>query len=369
MSQPQDTLLVSTRKGLFVLHRAGERWQVDGTHFLGDKVTLAHVDAREGAWYAAMDLGHFGCKLHRSNDRGRSWTEIAVPTYGPEDMVPVGDGKPELPATLKLIWAMASGGANEPGRLWLGSNPGGLFRSDDHGASWTLMRDLWDRPERKGWFGGGYDAPGIHSICVDPRDARTLRVAISCGGVWRSGDSGATWRLSAQGMRADYMPPDLAYEQNIQDPHQMVQCAGAPDTLWVQHHNGIFHSTDGAASWREITDVAPSGFGFAVAVHPHDPNRAWFVPAIKDQFRIPVDGQLVVTRTRDGGQNFESLRTGLPQQHAYDLIYRHGLAIDSSGDRLAIGSTTGGLWISEDQGESWTALDARLPPVHAVTFA
>lgn len=362
-------LLVSTRKGLFVLTRGAHAWQIERSAFLGDKVTLTGVDARDGSWYAALELGHFGCKLHRSTDQGRSWSELAVPAYGSDDVVAVGDGKPDAPATLKLIWAFAHGGANEPGRLWLGTAPGGLFRSDDHGQSWTLMRGLWDRPERKEWFGGGYDWPGIHSLCVDPRDAKRLLIAVSTAGVWRTDDGGETWSICAKGMRAAYMPPERAYDEIAQDVHQMVQCASAPEHLWVQHHNGIFRSTDGARSWQEIEHVAPSVFGFAVAVHPNNPNRAWFVPAIKDERRYPVNAELVVTRTSDGGQSFETLRNGLPQQHAYDLIYRHGMAIDSTGKLLAIGSTTGGLWISENGGDSWSALDARLPPIHAVGFS
>jgi hypothetical protein len=138
--------------------------------------------------------------------------------------------------------------------------------------------------------------------------------------------------------------------------------------LWVQHHNGIFRSDDGSASWREIEGVKPSSFGFAVAVHPRDPDAAWFVPAIKDERRIPVDGKLVVTRTRDGGKSFDVLTKGLPQQHAYDLVYRHALAIDETGDRLAFATTTGGLYVSEDQGDSWREVTHTLPPAHAVRF-
>jgi photosystem II stability/assembly factor-like uncharacterized protein len=231
-----------------------------------------------------------------------------------------------------------------------------------------LLRGLWDRPERKGWFGGGYDYPGIHSVCVDPRDARVVRVAVSCGGVWRSDDAGQTWRLSADGMYAAYMPPELQKEQNIQDPHRMVQCPASPDHLWAQHHNGVFRSTDGGQTWRDTPAVAPSVFGFGVAVHPRDPRTAWFVPAVKDECRVPVDGKLVVARTRDGGESFETLRRGLPQEHAYDLVYRHALAVDATGDCLAIGSTTGGLWVSEDQGDHWRALSTHLPPIHAVRF-
>lgn len=363
-----DTLLVSTRKGLFVVDRGTGDWRVRDVHFLGDRVALALADPRDGSWYAALDLGHFGAKLHRSTDHGRTWREMSVPAYGPDDTVATGDGKPPKPATLELIWSLEAGGVDQPGRLWAGTIPGGLFRSDDHGASWTLVRALWDQPERAGWFGGGYDSPGIHSICVDPRDPRCVRVAVSCGGVWRSDDDGARWRVTSTGMFAAYMPEDRKFDPAIQDPHRMVQCAARPDTLWVQHHNGVFRSDDGGGQWREVPGIVPSVFGFAVGVHPREPGTAWFVPAIKDERRVPVDGRLVVARTRDGGARFDVLSAGLPQVPAYDLVYRHGLAVDATGAGLAIGSTTGGLWTSADGGDQWRVLDARLPPIHALTF-
>ena len=170
-------------------------------------------------------------------------------------------------------------------------------------------------------------------------------------------------------MFAACMPAERSRDPNIQDVHHMVQCVGAPDTFCAQHHNGVFLSDNGGTQWREIANVPPSVFGFAVAVHPRDPDTAWFVPAIKDERRVPVDGQLAVARTRDRVTSFEVLRSGLPQEHAYDLVHRHALAIDRSGARLAFGSTTGGFWTSDNQGDRWQALDARLPPIHAVTFA
>ena len=148
----------------------------------------------------------------------------------------------------------------------------------------------------------------------------------------------------------------------------MVQCPSSPDTLWVQHHNGIFKSKNAGLRWDHVANAKPSGFGFGVAVHPREPDTAWFVPAVKDEMRIPVDGKLVVTRTRDGGETFEVLRDGLPQENAYDLVYRHALDIDETGDRLAIGSTTGGLWTSADQGDHWHTISTTLPPIHAVRF-
>jgi len=367
-----DHIIVATRKGLFDVDRSDRGWRVAKLDFFGDNCTLAVHDPRTGDRFVALDHGHFGNKLHRSRDEGRTWEEIAVPEYPP---YPEGDepkanamsGK-VIPWKLRLIWALQPGGADQNGRLWCGTLPGGLFRSDDNGDSWSLARSLWDRPEREEWFGGGYDEPGIHSVCVDPRDSTRLTLGISCGGAWRSDDDGGTWRPSSKGMRADYMPPENAYDENIQDPHLLVQCPAEPDKLWVQHHNGIFRSVDGGATWTEIERQEPSSFGFAVAVHPRDGDTAWVVPAHSDERRVPVDGRVVVNRTRDGGRTFETLRKGLPQQHAYDLTFRHALDIDESGDRLAFGSTTGSLWVTEDQGDTWQTVSANLPPVHSVRF-
>lgn len=356
-------ILVATRKGLFTYSRArGGRWHVTHTDFLGDPVTMVLASGSDATIYAALKLGHFGPKLRRTRD-GKTWDECATPAFAaaPSDSAEA--------VSVDMIWSLESGGAGNASTLWAGTTPGGLFRSRDGGDSWMLIESLWNRPERKEWLGGGYDQPGIHSICIDPGDPRRVSVGVSCGGVWATTDDGATWECRAQGMRAAYMPPERTYDPNIQDAHRLVQCRASPDAYWVQHHNGIFRSTDGAASWQEITNVQPSTFGFAAAVHPRDADTAWFVPATKDETRIPVDGKLVVTRTRDGGKTFDVLRTGLPQEHAYDLVYRHGLDVDSSGDGLVIGSTTGGLWVSDDQGDSWQNLSTNLPPVYCVRFA
>ncbi|HEY0706753.1 MAG TPA: exo-alpha-sialidase [Polyangia bacterium] len=363
--------LIATRKGLFTVERKGNTFAPTAIAFAGDNCSMAMADPRDGSVYAALGHGHFGVKLHKSTDGGRSFTEIAVPTYPPkpegvEDLDPVR--KTPIEWSLELIWSLEPGGADHPKRLWAGTVPGGLFRSDDAGASWQLMTGLWNRPERQQWFGGGLDRPGIHSIVVDPRDGNHVTVGISCGGAWITRDGGETWQLGGRGMRAAFMPPDQATDPNIQDPHQIAACAAAPDVLWTQHHNGIFRSTDGAASWQEIENVSPSVFGFAVAAHPRDPNTAWFVPAVKDEHRIPADAQLVVTRTRDGGKTFETLRNGLPQSWAYDLVFRHALAVDDTGDSLLFGSTTGNLYGSVDGGATWHEVSHNLPPIYCVKF-
>lgn len=363
-----DTLLVSTRKGLFTVARKGGSWNIAGADFLGDNVTLTLPDRRDGRRYAALDHGHFGVKLHRSN--GDGWEEVATPAYPPK---PEGHEEKdmwgrELEWSTSRIWALEAGDPDQPGALWCGTLPGGLFRSVDGGESWELIRSLWDRPERRNWMGGGADLPGIHSICVDPRDAKKVSVGVSVGGVWFTEDAGESWTQRGEGMRAEYMPPEQAHDPAIQDVHCLAQCPGTPERMWVQHHNGIFISSDEGRTFSEVENAAPSNFGFAVVVHPEDGETAWFVPAIKDEKRIPSDGKLVVSRTRDGGRSFEVLRNGLPQSHAYDLVFRHALTIDDIGERLAFGSTTGGLWISENQGDSWACVSHTLPPIHAVRF-
>ncbi len=368
-----DTLLVASRKGLFTVRQGRERrWTVARAQFLGDHLSLVSTDPRSGWWYGAFEHGHYGPKLVRSKDQGETWEETAKPTY-PEKPADVKDVDPfqgkEIPWSVKRVWALEPGGTKQRGRLWLGTIPGGLFRSDDGGDSWTLVRSLWDHEGRKRWFGGGADLPGLHSICVHPDDPRTVKVAVSCGGVWETRDDGARWELLGQGLVARYMPPELQSDPAIQDPHLMVQCAGHPATLWVQHHNGIFRSTDGARTFTEIEEAGPSTFGFAVVVHPKRPDTAWFVPAVKDETRYPKDGRLVVTRTCDGGHSFDVLSRGLPQVDAYDLVFRHGLAIDETGDTLAFGTTTGSLYVSDDGGDGWQCVGEHLPPIDSVRFA
>jgi hypothetical protein len=348
-------MLVATRKGLLTLARNGG-WRVAATDFPGIAVTAALCDPRDGALYAVLKHGHFGTKLHRSEDDGKSWQELAAPAF-PADAA----GEPSL----FQVWTLEAGGADQPGRLWAGAIPAGLFASDDRGESWRLVDALWKVPEREKWFGGGYDDAGIHSISIDPRDSRRVFIGISCGGVWETRDDGMSWTLQGDGLIAAYLPPEQAGSKEQQDPHRVARCAAAPDTMWIQHHNGIFRSTDAGANWMQLKPPGDD-FGFAVAAHPRDPNTAWFVPGIKDEVRMPRDGAFAVTRTRDGGKTWETLRAGLPQRDAYDLVYRHGLDVDPTGTHLAMGSTTGALWTSADAGERWQLVNGHLPPIYAV---
>ncbi|WP_435531287.1 WD40/YVTN/BNR-like repeat-containing protein [Ramlibacter albus] len=356
-----DKVWVGTRKGLFVVKKDGSGWSLGQPTFPGEPVTQVLVNPHDGAWYVALRLGHFGIKMHKSTDQGANWKEIAAPAFPPKpEAGPMKDDP--TPWTVDLIWALAAG----PGELWAGCLPAGLFRSRDGGASWQLVESLWNRPERQQWFGGGYDHAGIHSILVDPRDAKHVTVAVSCGGVWQTHDGGETWEVTSKGMVADYMPPERKEDPIIQDPHSMTMCAAHPDVLWVQHHAGMYRSANGGLQWDRIDAPSPSAFGFAVAAHPTDPMRAWFAPAKADANRVAVDGKLVVNETRDGGKSYIAHGKGLPERDAYHLIYRHALDVSRDGKGLAMASTTGGLWVSEDEGVSWTCVSRDLPPVAAV---
>ena len=363
-----DKFYAGTRKGLFRFEKSGDKWSETETSFLGDSVPMFLSDRKNNTFFAAVEHGHFGTKLHRSVE-GKDFEELDPPVYPekPDDvedtMCPIRNVP--IPWSLEKIWSLEAG---TDGTLWCGTIPGGLFQSTDQGESWQLNSPLWETPERAKWSGGGYDYPGIHSIEIHPENPDDIILGISCGGTWRTSDAGKSWTQCAHGMFYDFNPEEKMDDPDGQDPHRTVRCPSAPDQMWTQHHCGIFRSTDDAKSWQKIEDVSPSGFGFAVAVHPKNPDTAWFVPAKKDEFRYPVDGRFVVTRTTDGGASFKTLTRGLPDGSAYDLVYRHALAIDETGDRLVMGSTTGSLWITENGGESWENLSNHLPPIYCVRF-
>ena len=357
-----QTLWIASRKGLFAARRNEAGWQIGKPAFPGEPVSQFLANPYDGACYAALRLGHFGVKLWKSTDGGSEWNEVAAPAF-PRKPADGASKDDPMPWTLDQVWALE---ASPDGRLWAGGLPAGLFTSADGGASWELVESLWNRPERQEWLGGGYDFPGIHSILVDPRDLSHVTIAISCGGVWQTHDAGASWANTSAGMVADFMPPERREDPNIQDVHRIGQCVALPDVLWCQHHGGLYRSADGGRQWRAIAAPQPSGFGFAVAAHPKDPQRAWFAPAHSDAQRFPAGGRMVVTHTRDGGATFSIQDEGLPRQDAYHLVYRHALVVSADGRTLAMGSTTGGLWISEDEGDNWRCLSRDLPPIAAL---
>jgi len=383
-------ILVGSRKGTFIVDKRGGRWQPRLSGHPGVGTAFAARDPHTGTLWAALGHGHWGAKLSRSTDGGATWSDASQITY-PEGArylapaMPGMDGEPTGPTTVKdatllKLWVIAFGA---PGQVYVGTIPGGLFVSEDGGESFALNMPLWHHESRGGdlsdgrgagethWFGtpaseGGEFAPGIHSILVDPRDPARILVAVSTAGVLETRDGGRSWRSRNAGLTNDYLPD--AVSEWGHDPHYVTLCPGQPDHVWQQNHCGVFYSSDGAATWKKVS--APDQgvhFGFPVAVDPEDGRTAWVVPGRSDMQRMAIDGGLFVARTEDGGATWRDLRAGLPQEHAYDVVYRH--ALDNSGEVLAFGSTTGNLYVSEDRGDTWQAVAHNLPPIYSVRFA
>ncbi|NNM00388.1 MAG: hypothetical protein HKO62_06530 [Gammaproteobacteria bacterium] len=386
-------ILIGTRKGTVILERRGGAWRARPICHAGVPVSFAARDPRDGTLWSALDHGHWGPKLSRSRDDGASWEEAPPIKYpaGARMIVQqlpkpggAGDAGVEYAdASLLKIWYLAFAGAGQPGALYAGTIPGGLFVSRDAGESWELNRPLWNHDSRGGdlfageatgrtqWMGTpasidyGVFEPGIHSVIIDPRDADHLYVAASSAGVLESTDGGRSWQGRNRGMLMDYLP-DPAAEWG-HDPHYITCCAAQPDHLWQQNHCGVFFSDDGAATWKQVSAIEDGvHFGFPIAAHETDARTAWVVPARDDGERMAIGGGLCVGRTNDGGATWQVFRDGLPQQDAYDIVYRH--ALDVSGDTLCFGTTTGNVYLSEDGGERWQCVGNNFPPVYSVRF-
>ena len=345
-------------------------------------------DPHTGTLWAALGHGHWGAKLSRSDDDGRTWADASQIMYpeGARHLLPPPpdeSGEASGPtvlkdATLLKLWCIAFGG---PGRIYVGTIPGGLFESRDGGAHFELNRPLWNHESRGGdlfgddghgetsWFGTpaaeGEFAAGIHSIVVDPRDEDRILVAVSTAGVLETVDGGQSWHSRNRGMVNDFEPdPEAEWGH---DPHFIELCAAEPDCIWQQNHCGVYFSGNGAESWTKVSRPEQGiHFGFPVAADPNDGRTAWLVPGKSDMERTTVDGGLFVARTEDGGRTWASLREGLPQEHAYDVVLRHALA--TTGERVAFGSTTGNLYVSEDRGDTWQTVANNLPPIYSVRF-
>ncbi|MEO1434363.1 MAG: glycosyl hydrolase [Bacteroidota bacterium] len=357
-------LLVGTSKGLLVWEKTTAGWKVKTVQFEGMPVSLVYQDPRNKAWWIVLAHRHWGHKIQVSFDEGITWERRPTPQY-PEGTKLVS-GKP---ATLKKIWIIEQGGSDRPNELWMGTEPGGLFHSSDYGQTFQLVKGLWDHPSRideNQWFGAGRDHPFLHSIVVDPRDSQHVYIAVSCAGVFETTNGGQDWTPRNTGLVAAYLPnPDVEVGH---DPHRMLVCQDHPDVLWQQNHCGVFVSRDGAKTWKQVSREGELvHYGFALAIDDRDPKKAWVIPAISDEKRIAVDLALTVCRTTDGGQSWQAQRNGLPQENCFDIAFRH--AFHKMAHTLAFGTTTGNLYLSEDEGDHWTNLSHTLARVESVVFA
>ena len=355
-------LLIGTMKGLFLLRSAKARgkWEVGGPYLAGSAVYGLGYDGREGRsriWAGPQSM-HWGGLLRTSDDFGQSWTNPVEANI----KFPLGTGE-----SLKQIWQIVPGRADEPDVLYCGVEPAALFVSRDAGNSWSLTESLWNHPQRERWQPGG-GGLCMHTILLDPQRPKQIRIAVSTGGMYVTEDGGATWRPSNHGVRADFLPDK--HPEFGQCVHKVVQSSTKPDRMFLQNHWGLYRSDDRGKNWVDVANGVPSDFGFAMAIHPRDPDRAWIVPLESDQFRCTPEGKLRVYGTSDAGKKWKASGKGLPQKNAHETVLRDAMATDTLKPAgVYFGTRSGKLFGSADEGKSWKTLVDGLPAIVAVKAA
>lgn len=374
IAAPHQVLLVSTRKGAWLYHGDAERrnWRVDGPHFLGQIVTHMVLDPRDRrTLLVAAKTGHLGPTIFRSTDLGETWTEAArPPAFAPAQNGPAG-------RSVDHTFWLTPGHATEENVWYAGTSPQGLFRSADGGKTWAPFSCINDDPQYRQWMGsekdGTPDGPKLHSIIVDPRDARHLYIAMSGGGVHESLDGGQSFAPLVEGMEVveGFDPASVTFH----DPHCVRLCPGDPDRLYQQNHCGIYRLDRPADRWIRIGRNMPErvgDIGFPMLVHPRDANTAWVFPMDGTQVwpRTSPGGQPAVYGTRDGGASWQRLDVGLPASQAWWTVKRQAMAADCL-ERVGLyfGTTSGELWASRDEGQQWECMARHLPEIYAVETA
>ena len=355
-------LLVGTMKGAFVLRsdESRKKWKVEGPHFRGFALYAMLHDTRKGRnrTFAAANNAFIGSSLRTSDDGGRTWTDPErYPIRFPED-----SGR-----ALKQIWQIVPGRADEPDRMYCGVEPAALFESRDGGETWEPNRGLLNHEHQPRWQPG---AGGLclHTIVLDPNNPKRMLIAISAAGVYRTDDGGKTWAARNVGVRADFLPDK--YPEFGQCVHKVVQHPSRPERLFLQNHWGLYRSDDWGDSWQDIANGVPSDFGFAMQMHPHDPDTVYIVPLESDMFRCTPEAKLRVYRTTDAGASWEPLTDGLPQKNAYETVLRDAMTADSFDSAgIYFGTRSGKLFGSMDAGATWREIADSLPPVVCVKTA
>lgn len=352
-------VLVGTSKGLFVLTAGPERedWELAGPWFRGQEISAAVLDCRGGR--ARLLVGatspHWGPSVHHSDDLGATWVEP------PQGSLAFSQS---AGAAVARIWQLQPAGEAQPDVVYAGVEPAALFRSDDGGVTFGLDEGLWGHEHRPHWQPGG-GGLCLHTVLPDPAGGPRLGIAVSAAGFYRTLD-GQSWEAANAGIRAPFLPePTPEFGQCV---HKVDRHPAYPDTLFLQHHWGVYRSDDFGGSWREIgADSLSSTFGFPVVADPNHPGTAYVVPLTSDEFRCAPDGRAMVYRTTDGGESWEGLGNGLPQENAWLAVLRDGLAADTADPTgLYLGTRTGEVFVSADAGESWREVASHLPPVLCV---
>ncbi len=347
-------ILVGTKKGAFILESDGARrdWKLRGPFCATWPIQHVIADPASATIYAAGGNAWFGGAIWKSTDLGETWTHSS-------EGLNYGEGGEPVAAA----WSLAQG----PDGLYAGVEPAGLFKSTDGGETWAHVSGLRDHPTRPDWQPGGGGLI-LHHVVAHPNDAKKIWVGISSAGVFHSADGGETWEPRNRGTRADYMPEDQRYPEWGQCVHSLALAPDGSERLYQQNHCGMYRSDDGGKQWTSIEAGLPSTFGFPAAVHPRDPDTLFLLPLNGDiHGRYMPEARAAVWRTRDAGNSWTALRSGLPQQDAYFGVLRQALATDRR-DPVGVYFGTGGgaLFASADEGESWSCLAQHLPAISSV---
>jgi photosystem II stability/assembly factor-like uncharacterized protein len=353
---PDVQLLVGTTKGAFILESDADRhhWELSGPLCEGWPIHDLIVEPGTGAILAAGGSPWYGPAVWRSDDGGSTWTHSS-------EGLTYGDGDDVKPIT--TVWSLATG---PDGTVYAGVEPAGLFRSADGGRTWSHVAGLTNHPTRPTW-GPGAGGLILHTIVPHPTDRDRVWVGISAVGVFETKDGGVSWEPRNKGVRADFVPgPPPETGQCV---HKFAMAAGEPETLYQQNHCGQYRSTDGGATWTDLSkNGVPSQFGFPLVAHPRDPNTFWVIPLTQpEEGRFMPEASAAVWRSTDRGETFTRGDTGLPQEDAYLSVLREAMARDTLDPvGVAFGTKTGQLWHSSDEGESWRLVTANLPEIWAV---
>lgn len=360
-------VLVGTRKGAFILtsDEKREQWDVSGPHFGGWEIYhMKGSPVDPNRLYASQSGGWFGQLIQRSDDGGKTWEPVGNEfsyngTTGTHQWY---DGTPH-PWEFKRVWHLEPS-LTDPDTVYAGVEDAALFRSTDGGKSWQELAGLRGHGTGADWQPGA-GGMCLHTIVLDPNNSKRMFVAISAAGAFRSEDGGETWQPINRGLRSEFMPnPESEVGHCV---HRIAMHPARPDVLFMQKHWDVMRSDNGGDSWYEVSGNLPSDFGFPIAVHAHEPNTVYVVPIKSDSEHFPPDGKLRVYRSKNGGNEWEALTNGLPQEDCYVNILRDAMAIDELNSCGVYFGTTGGqVYVSPDGGDNWSAIVRDLPAVLSV---
>jgi hypothetical protein len=360
-------VLVGTKKGAFVLTSDGARkdWSVSGPFFAGwEMYHLKGSPADPNRIYASQTSGWFGQVMQRSNDGGVTWEPVGnkFAYDGETGTHQWYDGTPH-PWEFKRVWHVEPS-LTDPDVVYAGVEDAALFKSSDGGQNWQELNGLRGHGSGPKWSPGA-GGLGLHTIVLDPGNAQRMFIAISAAGAFRTEDGGASWKAINRGLRSQYIPdPEAEVGHCV---HRIAMHQSRPNTLFMQKHWDVLRTDDSGDNWREVSGNLPTDFGFVIDVHAHEPETIYVVPIKSDSEHFPLDGQLRVYRSRSGGEEWEPLTRGLPQQDCYVNVLRDAMAVDSL-DKCGIyfGTTGGQVYASADAGDTWTPIVNSLPAVYSV---